>query len=58
MSDGHIDSILDSNDSIKVRYWTSSFLGHSTHSNLLKHFNESLPGLDLGKMLQVSMALQ
>ena len=45
----------DSNDSVKVRYWTSSFLGHSTHSDLLKHFNESLSGLDLSKMLQVSV---
>ena len=38
-----------------VRYWTSSFLGHSTHSDLLKHFNESLSGLHLSRMLQVSM---
>ena len=46
----------DSNDSVKVKYyWTSSFLVHSSHSNLLKHFNESLSGLDLSKMLQVSM---
>ena len=45
----------DSNDNVKVRYWKSSFLEHSTHSDLLKHFNESLPGLDLGKMFQVSM---
>ena len=48
----------DSNDSIKVRCWTFSFLRHSwvgAHSNLLKHFNESLSGLDLSKMLQMSI---
>ena len=36
----------DINDNVKVRYWRYSFLGHSTHSDLLKHFNESLSGLD------------
>ena len=32
----------DSNDTVKVSYWASSLLGHSTHFDLLKHFNESL----------------
>ena len=32
----------DINDNVKVRYWRYSFLGHSTHSDLLKHFNESV----------------
>ena len=44
----------DSNDSVKVRCWTSSLLGHSTDSNLLNHFNESLSGLDKSKMLCVN----
>ena len=44
----------DSNDSVKVRCWTSSLLGHSTDSNLPNHFNESLSGLDKSKMLCVN----
>ena len=44
----------DSNDSGKVRYWTP-FLEHSTNSNVLKHFNDSLSELDLSKMLQLSV---
>ena len=45
----------DSNDTVKLSYWASSLLGHSTHFDLLKHFNQSLWGLDLSKMLQVPM---
>ena len=38
-----------------VRYWNSVFLGHTTHLDLLKSFNEGLEGLDLSKLVQVSM---
>ncbi|XP_047123731.1 uncharacterized protein LOC124806683 [Hydra vulgaris] len=45
----------DGNDKVKVRYWTSAFLGHSAASDLLTHFNENLSRFDLSKMYQVSM---
>jgi len=45
----------DVNDKVKVRYWTSTFLGHSSASDLLSHFTENLSGIDSGKMYQVSM---
>ena len=44
-----------SNDSVVVRYWNSLFLGYTTHLDLLKSFNEGLEGLDLSKLVQVSM---
>ena len=40
---------------VVVRYWNSVFLGHTTHMDLLKSFNEGLEGLDLSKLVQVSM---
>ena len=40
---------------VVVRYWNSVFLGHTTHLDLLKSFNEGLEGLDLSKLVQVSM---
>ncbi|XP_047140612.1 uncharacterized protein LOC124815840 [Hydra vulgaris] len=45
----------DGNDKVKVRYWTSAFLGHSAASDLLTHFNENLSRFDSSKMYQVSM---
>ena len=40
---------------IKVRYWHFSYLSHSTHTNLLEHFNKSIATLDPSEMIQVSM---
>ena len=40
---------------VKVRYWETSYLGHSTHTDLLEHFNKSTELLDPSKMIQVSM---
>ena len=42
---------------IKVRYWQSSSprYGHSSHTNLLEHFNKSTETLDQSKMIQVSV---
>ena len=40
---------------VKVRYWETSYLGHSTHTDLLEHFNKSTESLDPSKMIQVSM---
>ena len=45
----------DVNDKVKVRYWSSAFLGDSAASDLLIHFNENLSGFDSSKMFQVSM---
>ena len=47
----------DINDKVKLRYWASAFHGHSTHSDLLTHFNENLSGLDSSKMNQVTLEL-
>ena len=45
-----MDSIVrywdSSEQRIKVRYWQSLYLGHSTHTNLLEHFNKSIETLD------------
>ena len=40
---------------VKVRYWDSQFLEHATSSDLLENFNKSLVGLDLSKIIQISM---
>ena len=40
---------------VEVRYWHSMFLGHTTHLDLLNRFFEGLEGLDVTKLLQVSM---
>ena len=40
---------------VKVRYWQSSYLGCSLHTNLLEHFNKSIETLDPSKMIQVSL---
>ena len=40
---------------VEVRYWDSQFLGHATSGDLLENFNKSLVGLDLSKIIQISM---
>ncbi|XP_066910897.1 uncharacterized protein [Clytia hemisphaerica] len=40
---------------VKVRYWDCSYLGHSTHADLLEHFSKTTESLDPSKMVQVSM---
>ena len=39
----------------KARYWNTSYLGHSAHTDLLEHFNKNLDCLDSSKMIQISM---
>ena len=41
-----------SEKSVVVRYSISVFLGHTTHLDILKTFNEELEGLDLSKWAQ------
>ena len=41
---------------LQVRYWNSMFMGHgATASDLFVKFNEGLKGIDLTKLIQVSM---
>ena len=40
---------------VKVQFWNSSYLGHTTHKDLLEGFNSSVSDLDLAKMIQLSM---
>ena len=40
---------------VKVRYDTSSLLGHATAKNLMEHFTEACKNLNNGKLYQVSM---
>ena len=40
---------------VKVRFWNSSYLGHTTHKDLLEGCNSSVSDLDLSKMIQLSM---
>ncbi len=40
---------------VSTRYYASSFLGHATSNDLLASFCEAADGLDLKKLLQVSM---
>ena len=40
---------------VEVRYWDSQFLGHATSGDLLENFTKSLFGLDLSKIIQISM---
>ena len=39
---------------VQVRFCNSMFFGHSTSTDLLKHFTDGLSGLDLSKNLQIS----
>ena len=50
----HMDSIIRFWDHPK-QFWSSSYLGHSTHSDLLENFNSCIDGLDPSRMVQVSM---
>jgi len=45
----------EKDQSVKVRYLQSSYLGHSTSHDLLEHFSKSTESLDPSKMIQVSM---
>ena len=45
----------DVDDKVKMKYRTSTFLVHSTASNLFTHFNENLWGFYSWKMFQISM---
>ena len=40
---------------VKVRYWDSTFLGHSQHTDLLTHYNDSIMKIDSSKIVEVSM---
>ena len=40
---------------VSVHYFGSSFLGHTTHKDLLTHFNNIVKGLEPPKLYQISM---
>ena len=40
---------------VKTRYLTSSFLGHSKHTDLLWEFNKSSENIDERRLIQISM---
>ena len=40
---------------VNVRYFGSSSLGHTTHKDLLTHFNDIVKGLEPPKLYQISM---
>ena len=40
---------------VQVRYWNSMFMGHGAASDLFAKFNECLKGIDLTKLIQVSV---
>ena len=40
---------------VKTRFYDSRFLGHSTHSDLLEHFNDMIKELNPNKLYQISM---
>ena len=40
---------------VKVRFFDSRFLGHTTHQDLLHNFDDALKDVDSSKVLQVSM---
>ena len=39
----------------QTRFWTSSFVWHSTHKDILENLESCVEGLDVTKMSQVSM---
>ena len=39
----------------QTRFWTSAFMGHSTHKDILENFESCVQGLDITKLTQVSM---
>ena len=47
---------FDADDSkIKTRYLDSHFLGHSTHTDLLREYNKALKDLSDNKLVQISV---
>ena len=40
---------------VESPYWDSSFLGHATHQDLFMHFETALEGIDVTKLVQVSI---
>ena len=40
---------------VEVRYWDSQFLGHASSGDLLENLNKSLVGLDLSKIIHISL---
>ena len=40
---------------VDVQYWSSQFIGHAAHVDLLKHFHESIGKIDPSKIIHVSM---
>ena len=40
---------------VKPQYYGSRFLGHATHKDLFKHFNEITKYLSPSKLYQISM---
>ena len=40
---------------VKTRYLDSQYLGHSTHSDLIRGYNEAVKDLDENKLVQISM---
>jgi hypothetical protein len=40
---------------VKVRYYDSTFFGHGTHTDLLKHFKTVTDDLQSNKVYQISM---
>ena len=46
---------FDQDDRIKTRFWGSTFLGHATNADFLKHFSRIISSLDLSKMCQAPM---
>ena len=45
----------DNITTVKVRFSNSSYLGYTTHKDLLEGFNSSVSDLDLSKIIQLSM---
>ena len=51
-----IITFLDhSEQKAQARFWSSSYRGHSTHSDLLENFISCIDGLDPSRMVRVSM---
>ena len=43
------------NSKVQVRYWDSTFLGHSAANDLLQHFNDSVESINPSKIIHVSI---
>ena len=55
MQNGCTHSLFDADDNkIKTRYLDSHFLGHSTHTDLLREYNKALKDLCENKLVQIS----